>query len=85
MRAFFLLAAFSLGAGLMMLVSPNGEECVYERVVKDNKLSGSYEVASGGDYDISASVFGPNEESHYKQVRQKAGSFQMCVAYAFEG
>lgn len=77
MRAFFLLAAVAVSTGLMLTVVPNGEECVYERIAKDNKLSGSFEVTSGGDFDISVFVTGPNGDNHYKEKRSKSGSFQL--------
>ena len=79
--ALIFLSLFNAVAGLMLSVIPNGEECIYERVAKDNKLSGSFEVTSGGDFDISVIVSGPTGENHYKQLRSKSGSFQLYVCF----
>jgi hypothetical protein len=78
------LAALAADA-LLISVAPNDEECLYERLEKDNKLVGSFEVLSGGGFDIDAVVTGPDGVVHYKQLRQKTGSVQLCERGARRG
>ena len=55
---FFFSACLSLVRSLILTVEHysvrNGEECVFERVEKDNKLGGSFEVVSGSAGPSSA-------------------------------
>ncbi len=81
-RASFLAALLLTAAGLIVSVKEGEEECVYERIEKDNKLVGSFEVLSGGALDIDALVTGPNGDAHYKQLRQKTGSLQVMAPAA---
>jgi hypothetical protein len=80
LRAGFLAALLLASASALILsVSEGDEECVFESVDKDNKLVGSFEVLSGGSYDIDATVTGPNGNVHFKQLRQKSGSLQVMA------
>lgn len=80
LRAGFLAALLLASASALILsVSEGDEECVFESVDKDNKLVGSFEVLSGGSYDIDATVTGPNGNVHFKQLRQKTGSLQVMA------
>ena len=79
MRAASFFVLLAVAAGLIVTVKEGDEECVFERLDKDNKLAGSFEVLSGGNFDIDALVTGPSGDAHYKQLRQKTGSLQIMA------
>ena len=77
--ALFLTLLPHAAVAIVTTVSSHDEECVYERVEKDNKLVGSFQVLSGGLLDVDAAVFGPGGETHYSVQRQKSGSFAVMA------
>lgn len=79
LRAAVLACAAAAASGIVMTVGSHDEECVMEQVEKDNKLTGSFEVLSGGLLDVDAIVLGPNGEAHYSVQRQKTGTFSVLA------
>ena len=57
-------------------------QCFFEEVQAGNKLTGSFEVISGGVFDIDATVFGPKDEAHYSVLRQRSGHFTVLAPMA---
>ena len=80
------VSLLSLGCsatGLILTVEPyhlrNGEECVFERVEKDNKLGGSFEVVSGSSGAVNLYVTGPSGESHFSSDKVKSSKFTVMA------
>lgn len=53
------LCAVSSVAALEMKVDAAVKECLYEDVSRGNKLTGSFEVLSGGMHDVDVTVSAP--------------------------
>jgi hypothetical protein len=61
---------------------PPPQECFFETVEQSNKLQGSFEVVSGGLFDVDCAVSGPGGETHYSAQRQKSGAFSLLAPRA---
>jgi p24 family protein beta-1 len=59
-----LAALAARAAGILVNVPAHDDECFFEGVEAGNKLTGSYEVVSGGLLDVDCIVTGPNGEQH---------------------
>ena len=70
------LFAFSARA-VVVTVPASGDDCYVVDVDQANKLSGSFEVLSGGLLDVDCVVTGPARETHYSTQRQKSGAFSL--------
>jgi len=64
---------------VQITVPPSGDECFQQDVEQANKLSGSFEVLSGGLLDVDCTVTGPSRETHYSTQRQKSGAFSLLA------
>lgn len=72
------VALFSLSARAVVVTVPaSGDDCYVVDVDQANKLSGSFEVLSGGLLDVDCVVTGPAREAHYSTQRQKSGAFSL--------
>ena len=73
-----LLALSLLAARAVVVTVPaSGDDCYVVDVDQANKLSGSFEVLSGGLLDVDCVVTGPARETHYSTQRQKSGAFSL--------
>ena len=93
LNALLLLAAAYLPVSsdaLILTVEPyhvrSGEECVFERVEKDNKLGGSFEVVSGaaggGPGAVYLHVTGPSGEAHFSSEKAHTSKFTVMAPAA---
>ncbi|KAA0159040.1 hypothetical protein FNF27_08017 [Cafeteria roenbergensis] len=62
-----------------MKVDAAVKECLFEEVSRGNKLTGSFEVLSGGMHDIDATIRGPNDQEMWA-VRQRSQAHFHVVA-----
>lgn len=62
--------------------SPTPLQCFLEDVEAGNKLSGSFEVISGGVLDVDVTISGPAGEAHYHVLRQRSGHFTVLAPNA---
>jgi len=71
-------ALLALAARAVVVTVPaSGDDCYVVDVDQANKLSGSFEVLSGGLLDVDCVVTGPARETHYSTQRQKSGAFSL--------
>jgi hypothetical protein len=76
--ALCLSACLLHGSVAIILTVPAGaDECVSERLVKDNKLTGSFEVLAGDE--VGVVVYGPDGSAHYSTGRVKSGNLQVIA------
>ena len=54
--ALLLLGALGSAAALTFTIEPNKEECFFEEINKGEKVSTTFQVASGGFLDIDVKV-----------------------------
>ncbi len=80
LRTLLLLACVAPAArGLILTVGGAAEECVFERVEKDNKLEGSFEVVSGAQGALYLLVTGPSGEAHFSSEKARTSKFTVMA------
>lgn len=72
----------NLAFAIQISVPSYGDECFYEKAEQNNKMAGSFEVVSGGMFDVDCDVKGPNGRSHYSATKQKQGVFTFLAPSA---
>ena len=81
-----LLLALAPSDSLILSVEPfhirSGEECVFEKVEKDNKLVGSFEVVSGvSGFDVTVFLYvtGPTGETYFSSEKVRSTQFTVMA------
>jgi len=69
------LVALPSGHGLTFNVDPAKEECLFEEINSGTKVSGSFQVSTGGFLDIDAKVVGPDDRNVYTVQKETEGRF----------
>jgi len=62
-------------SALTFNVDPSKEECLYDEIQSGTKVSGSFQVSTGGFLDIDCKVSGPDERSIYAVKKETEGRF----------
>ena len=78
--ACLLLACLAGAQGLTFNVDPAKEECLYEDITAGTKVSGSFQVSTGGFLDIDVKVTGPDERTIYSVSKETEGRFTFIAA-----
>eukprot|EP00293_Proteomonas_sulcata_P013032 CAMPEP_0184290460 /NCGR_PEP_ID=MMETSP1049-20130417/2699_1 /TAXON_ID=77928 /ORGANISM="Proteomonas sulcata, Strain CCMP704" /LENGTH=195 /DNA_ID=CAMNT_0026597617 /DNA_START=26 /DNA_END=613 /DNA_ORIENTATION=- len=75
MRAWVLLLELAVAGALTFNVDPNKEECLFDDISSGTKVSGSFQVSTGGFLDIDAKVTGPDDRTIYSVKKETEGRF----------
>merc|ERR1719199_356214 len=70
-----LLVTIPCSDALTFNVDPAKEECLFEEIHSGTKVSGSFQVSTGGFLDIDAKVVGPDDRHIYTVQKETEGRF----------
>jgi len=70
-----LAATLPHGRALTFNVDPAKEECLFDDINSGTKVSGSFQVSTGGFLDIDAKVVGPDDRTIYSVQKETEGRF----------
>ncbi|KAI3386807.1 hypothetical protein SNEBB_000733 [Seison nebaliae] len=71
----FLLYCINQNESFFVTLDANGEECFFERVEQNVKLSLNFEVVEGGFLDIDVKITGPEKNVVYEGQREPSGRY----------
>ena len=74
--------ALSAACAVTVTVPPSGEECFIEVLAAGERLSGSFEVLTGGMRDVDAILYSATGSAAYAVTRQSRGSFSTTAPSA---
>eukprot|EP00741_Cyanophora_paradoxa_P022552 tig00000248_g21777.t1 len=74
-RALLLLALAAVASAISFSIEPQREECFYQEVNANVKVSGSFHVSSGGMLDIDMKIMSPTDKVLYQIEKQSEGKF----------
>lgn len=69
------MLALTRGQALTFNVDPAKEECLFDDIDSGTKVSGSFQVSTGGFLDIDAKVVGPDDRTIYSVTKETEGRF----------
>jgi len=70
------LVVGATGSGALTFnVDPAKEECLFDDINSGTKVSGSFQVSTGGFLDIDAKVVGPDDRAIYSVQKETEGRF----------
>lgn len=79
--ALLLLGALGSAAALTFTIEPNKEECFFEEINKGEKVSTTFQVASGGFLDIDVKLLDPRDQKVFVKERETEGRFPFTAEY----
>mmetsp|Transcript_39741 Transcript_39741/g.94194 ORF Transcript_39741/g.94194 Transcript_39741/m.94194 type:complete len:199 (+) Transcript_39741:102-698(+) len=75
LRSSLLFLFLSSASALTFNVDPSKEECLFEDIQSGTKVSGSFQVSTGGFLDIDCKVSGPDDRAIYSVKKETEGRF----------
>eukprot|EP00298_Acanthocystis_sp_HF-20_P008788 c17898_g1_i2.p1 GENE.c17898_g1_i2~~c17898_g1_i2.p1 ORF type:complete len:202 (+),score=48.30 c17898_g1_i2:83-688(+) len=85
----FLLSLLSVSAiELTFWIDPQGNECFFEDIFKDDTVSGNFQVTAGGDMEVEFHILNPNGgvithidkavEHDFEFLAETSGEYSFC-------